>query len=119
MKIKLNKGQIEDVRRELKETDRKDFDIGDIPQVFRMLQYWAQCVGAGEAKIKSVTELSDGYLCRVNEKFHDLMKAYLKDVRSRRFNEEMKERKTQSVVDKYDRLIREAEEKKNRPKEME
>jgi hypothetical protein len=119
MKIKLNAEQVEDIRRELKETDRKEFDTSDIPQVFQMLQYWAQCVGAGKAKIKSVTELPGGFLCRVNERFHDIMKEYLKDVRSRRFSEDMKERKKQSVINKYERLMKEAEEKKNQPKEAE
>ena len=112
MKIKLNLKQIEEVRRGLMETDRKDFDLSDISQVFRMLQYWAKSAGAGKEKIKSVTELPDGYLCRVNEKFHDSMKTYLKESRERRFSEEMKERKIQGTLDKYERLMKEAENKK-------
>ncbi|RJP64096.1 MAG: hypothetical protein C4532_19950 [Candidatus Abyssobacteria bacterium SURF_17] len=112
MKIKLNMKQMQEVRNKLRETDRKDFDLTDISEVFRMLKYWAKSIGAGEEKIKSVTELADGYLCRVNEKFHDTMKAYLKQIREQRFSEGMKERKVQGALDKYDRLIREAEEKK-------
>lgn len=112
MKIKLNTKQIEDVRREIEETDRKKFDLDDISGVFRMLQYWPKSFGSGEEKIKSVTELSDGYLCRVNRRFHDSMKEFLKEVRTRRFSGEMRERKVQGAIKKYERLIKEAKEEK-------
>ena len=118
MKIKLNTEQIEDLRRELEETDRKKFDMSDISDVFRMLQYWSKSVGTGEEKIKSVTELPDGYLCRVNRTFHDSMKEFLRQVRTRRFSDQMKKRKVQGAIKKYERLIKESEEEKgplNRP----
>jgi hypothetical protein len=118
MKIKLNMKQITDIKREIKETDRKSFDLSDISEVFRMLQYWAKSAGTGDEKIKTITELPDGYLCRVNEKFHDSMKEYLRQARMRRFSEQIKEVKVQETIEKYDRLIKEAEEKKgckNRP----
>ncbi len=114
MKIKLNTEQIEDLRREIEETDRKKFDMSDVSEVFRMLQYWSKSVGTGEEKIKSVTELSDGYLCRVNRAFHDSMKEFLKQVRSRRFSDHMKERKVKGAIGKYERLIKEAEEEKTK-----
>lgn len=117
MKIKLNTEQIEDLRRELEETDRKKFDMSDVSDVFRMLQYWSKSVGAGEEKIKSVTELTDGYLCRVNRTFHDSMKEFLRQVRKRRFSDQMKERKVQGTVKKYERLMKEAEEEKSKEAE--
>jgi hypothetical protein len=113
----LNTEQIEDLRRELEETDRKKFDMSDISDVFRMLQYWSKSVGAGEEKIKSVTELTDGYLCRVNRTFHDSMKEFLRQVRTRRFSDQMKERKVQGAVKKYERLMKEAEEEKSKEAE--
>jgi hypothetical protein len=112
MKIKLNRKQVAAVARELKETDRKNFNPADVEEVFKMLQYWTKTVGSGEGKIQSVTELPDGYLCRVNSKFHDSIKAYIKQAGSRKFSEQMKEMKIQETVDKYDRLIKEAEEDK-------
>jgi len=116
MKIKLNTKQIATVMRELKETDRKSFDVSDVSGVFRMLQYWAKSAGTGEEKIKTITELPDGYLCRVNRKFHDSMKEYLKEAKTRRFSEQMKELKVQATVEEYDRLMKEAEEKKGQKK---
>lgn len=119
MKIKLNTKQIEDLRREIEETDRKKFDMADTAGVFRMLRYWSKSVGTGEEKIKSVTELPDGYLCRVNRIFHDSMKNFLKQARSRRFSDQMRERKVQGTVKKYERLIKEAEEEKAKESEEE
>ena len=112
MKIKLNTKQIENIGRELKETDRKSYDTSDVSQIFRMLQYWSKTVGGKETKIKSVTELPDGYLCRVNSKFRDSMKAFLKQMRSRRLEEQMKGKKEEEMLenaDRYEQLIREAE----------
>ena len=109
MKIKLNLKQIEDVRRELEETDRRKFKISEVSQVFRMLQYWSKSVGGKNAKIKSVTELGDGFLCRVNRNFRDQMKEYLKETRSRRFSEEMKERKAKAAVEKYKHILEDTE----------
>ena len=109
MKIKLNLRQLEDVRRELQETDRKKFEIKEVSQVFRMLQYWSKSVGSTTAKIKSVTELGDGFLCRVNRDFRDLMKEYLKEIRSRRISEELKERKVKAAMDKYKHILEEPE----------
>jgi len=109
MKIKLNIKQIEDIRRELAETDRKKFDLSEVSQVFRMLQYWSKSVGGKEAKIKSVTELGDGFLCRVNPEFRNLMKEYLKETRERRFSEEMKERKARAAMDKYKHILEDSE----------
>ena len=121
MKIKLNTNQIEEICRELKESDRKDFDISEVADVFRMLQYWAKTVGSGKEKIKSVAQRPDGYLCRVNQTFRDSMKEFLKETRERRHSEEkeersvrMKEKKIKETVERYDRLIKEAEEEKGR-----
>lgn len=115
MKIKLNLKQIEDIRRKLEETDRKKFDIADISHVFRMLQYWSKCVGGKETKIKSVTALPDGYLCRVNSSFREAMKGYLKQARSGEIDEEgMDETEKGGMLTntaRYERLIKEAEEK--------
>ncbi len=113
MKIKLNLEQIEDVSQELKDTDRKKFDTSEVSEIFRMLKYWSKTVGGKETKIKSVTMMADGYLCRVNHKFRDSMKVFLKDVRSRRFNEEMKEMKARATINKYDKLMGDAEEGKS------
>jgi len=112
MKIKLNMKQITNVMRELKETDRKSFDLSDVSDVFRMLQYWAKSAGTGEEKIKNITELPDGYLLRVNRKFHDSMKEYLKQTGMRRFSEQMRDLKAQETAEKYDRLIKESEQRK-------
>jgi len=109
MKIKLNLRQLEDVRRELQATDRKKFEIKEVSQVFRMLQYWSKSVGGKTAKIKSVTELGDGFLCRVNREFRDLMKEYLRETRSRRLSEELKERKVRAAMDKYKHILEESE----------
>jgi hypothetical protein len=109
MKIKLNMKHVAVVARELKETDRKNFNPTEVGQVFQMLQYWCKSAGTGGEKIQSVTELPDGYLCRVNGKFHDAMKAYIKQAGSRKFTEQMKEVKVQETLDKYERLIKEAE----------
>ncbi len=109
MKVKLNKKQIENIRRELKETERRKYDTDDVAEVFRMLQYWAKSIGGGEAKIQSVAQLSDGYRCRVNPKFRDLMKAFLKRIRAQKIEEATrikKERDMQANVDEYDRLIK-------------
>jgi hypothetical protein len=113
MKIKLNSKQIAKVARELKETDRRNFDLKDVGEVFKMLQYWAKAVGTGEEKIQSVTELPDGYLCRVNRKFHDTMKHYIREAGAKRFSDQMKEVKVQEALEKYDRLIKEAKERKD------
>lgn len=121
MKVKLNKKQIENIRRELKETERRDYKTDDVSQIFRMLQYWSKSVGGGEAKIKSVAELPDGYLCRVNSKFRELMKAYLKQVKTHKLEQraqEKREKELQENVEKYDQLIKEAEEAKLRPEEF-
>lgn len=112
MKIKLNMKQIAVVARELKETDRKTFDLADVGQVFKMLQYWCKTAGTGEEKIQSVTELPDGYLCRVNRKFRDAIKNYIRASGSRRLSDQMKEMKVQGTLAKYDRLIKEAEEQR-------
>jgi hypothetical protein len=121
MKIKLNSKQIEKIRRQLGETDRKQFDTSDVFEVFKMLQYWSRCIGGDEVKIKSVTELADGYLCRVNSKFREVMKAFLKQGRSHHSekeipDEDMTEKKEGILgnADRYERLIREAEEKQKR-----
>ncbi len=119
MKIKLNKKQIENIRRELKETERRGFETDDVSHVFRMLQYWAKSVGVGEAKIQSVAELPDGYLCRVNSKFRESMKAFLKRVRERRLEKGVqlkKEKEMQATAEKYDQLIKESKELNNHPK---
>lgn len=121
MKIKLNSGQIARIRRELKETDRKDFDTDDVSGVFRMLQYWAKSIGAGEPKVTSVTEIPGGYLCRVNSRFRDLIRTYLKQARSRLLEESAKtkrEREMQETVERYDQLIKEAEQNKRQPKNV-
>ena len=113
MKIKLNKKQIEDIRREITATERRNHKIDDVFDVFKMLQYWTKSLGGKETKIKSVTELEGGYLCRVNSAFRDRMKAYLKQIRQRKaqeYTEAKKEREMQEVADRYDDLIREAEE---------
>lgn len=112
MKVKLNHRQIETIRRGLKESERRSYKPDDVSDVFRMLQYWAKSIGAGEARIQSVAELSDGYLCRVNSKFRDRMKAYLKDARAQgieKYRLAEKEKEMQENAEKYERLIREAE----------
>jgi hypothetical protein len=117
MKIKLNLKQIESLRRELEETDRKRFDISDVSEVFRMLQYWSKSIGRKEAKIKSITELGDGYLCRVNSTFRESMKGFLKDIRSREHEEKIREAEERGIprtASKLERLIMEAEEKQAR-----
>ncbi len=114
MKIKLNRKHILAIARELKETDRKNFDPDDVGEVFKMLQYWIKTAGTGQEKVQSVTELPDGYLCRVNEKFHDSIKNYIKHSTSRRLDDQLKDLKTRETIDKYDRLIKEAEEEKGR-----
>lgn len=114
MKVKLNSKQIELIRRELKETERRSFQTEDVSQVFRMLQYWGKCIGKGEAKIKTVVELPDGFLCRVNSTFRERMKEYLKQIREHKAEEHLRakqEREMQENAERYDRLIREAEEK--------
>lgn len=114
MKVKLNSKQIELIRRELKETERRSFQTEDVSQVFRMLQYWGKCIGKGEAKIKTVVELPDGFLCRVNSTFRERMKAYLKQIREHKAEEHLRakqEREMEENAERYDRLIREAEEK--------
>lgn len=111
MKIKLNLKQIESLRREIKEGSRKNFDLQDVSQVFKMLQYWVKAFGSGEEKIQSIAELGDGYLCRVNRKFRDSMKQFLREAKSRRLSEQMKERESERVLEEYERLIEEAEEK--------
>lgn len=118
MKIKLNKKQVLAIKRELEETDRKKFDVSEVMEVFRMLKYWSKCVGGDETAIKTVVELPDGYLCRVNREFRESIKTYLKDIRSRRAEtaEERKQQKKQEFSNKFDRLVREAEERKNRAK---
>ncbi|RJP21809.1 MAG: hypothetical protein C4520_09130 [Candidatus Abyssobacteria bacterium SURF_5] len=112
MKIKLNMKQIAVVARELKETDRKNFDVTDVAQVFKMLQYWVKTAGSGKEKIQSVTELPDGYLCRVNSTFHDAIKAYIREIGSRKLSQQMHDIKAQEAMENYDRLIKEAEEGK-------
>jgi hypothetical protein len=112
MKIKLNLKQIETIRKQLEETDRKKYDTSDISQVFRMLQYWSKCIGGDETKIKSVTELPDGFLCRVNSQFRDSMKAFLRQARPQRAEEEIEDSKQGSLIEnvqRYERLIKEAE----------
>lgn len=108
MKVKLNLKQMHVLRREIKENSRKDFDITDLAEVFKMLKFWTKSFGTGEEKIKSITELPDGYLCRVNKKFHDTMKDFIREAKSRRYAEELKQR----TAEEYDRLIKEAEEQK-------
>jgi hypothetical protein len=118
MKIKLNHKQIARISRELKESDRKSFDTDDVAGVFNMLQYWSKSVGGGKTKIRSVTDLLDGYLCRVNEEFKDVMKQYLKQARMRvreEYEEERHRIEMEASAQAYDRLIEEAE-KKSRPK---
>ena len=116
MKIKLNLKQIEIIRRRLEETDRKKFDTSDVSEVFKMLQYWSRCIGGDKTRIKSVTDVADGYLCRVNSKFREVMKHFLKQGRSRPSekeiaDDEMTEKKGGILDDaqRYERLIREAE----------
>ena len=118
MKIKLNKKQVLAIRRELEETDRKKFDLSEVMEVFRMLQYWSKCIGGDDTAIKTIVELPDGYLCRVNRQFRESIKAYLSDIRSRRAEnaEERKIQKKQDVADEFDRLVREAGERQNKPK---
>jgi hypothetical protein len=120
MRVKLNSKQIETIRKGLKETERRSFKADDVPDVFRMLQYWSKSVGGGETKIVSLAELPDGYLCRVNSKFRERMKAYLKEARSERMAEKAKEsrlvkkeREMQENAEKYDQLIKEAERSKD------
>ncbi len=113
MKIKLNKKQIADIGREIKATERRNHKTEDVFDIFKMLQYWTKSIGGKETKIKSVTELDGGYLCRVNSVFRERMKAYLKQIRQRKaeqYAEAKKKKEVQDVVDKYDDLIREAEE---------
>jgi hypothetical protein len=110
MKIKLNLKQIQILRREIRENSRKDFDIEDLAEVFKMLKFWTKSFGTGEEKIKSIAALPDGYLCRVNEKFHDSMKSFIKEAKARRYAEEISQR----TAEEYDRLIKEAEEQKER-----
>ena len=109
MKIKLNLKQINNISRELQETDRKKYDLDEVSDVFKMLQYWAKTVGGGDPKIKSIVELGDGYLCRVNPTFQDTMKMYLKDIQVRRTAEFSKEKRQQDTMEEYERLIKEAE----------
>jgi hypothetical protein len=114
MKVKLNSKQIEIIRRGLKETERRNFETEDVSEVFRMLQYWGKCIGKGEAKIKTVAELPDGFLCRVNSTFREQMKIYLKQVREQKAEEHLRakqEREMQDNAERYEQLIREAEEK--------
>ncbi len=120
MKVKLNSKQIETIRSGLKETERRSFKAGDAPDVFRMLQYWSKSVGGGETKIASLAELPDGYLCRVNSKFRERMKAYLKEARGQRLTERAeesrrikKEKEMQENAEKYDQLIKEDERAKD------
>ena len=113
MKIKLNHKQIESIRLEIKKTERRGFKLDDVSQVFRMLQYWSKSIGGKDVKIQSVTELADGYMCRVNSKFRERIKAYLKHIRQQRIDKHeqvSKEKQIQETVDRYDELIREAEE---------
>ena len=56
MKIKLNTKQIADISRELKETDRKNFDVTEVTQVFRMLQYWSKTIGAVSRSNEGIPE---------------------------------------------------------------
>lgn len=119
MKVKLNRKQIEVIRRELKETERRNFKTEDVSEVFKMLQYWGKSVGRGEAKIKTVAELADGYLCRVNSTFREMMKAYIKQIRGRKAEEHLQakqDREMQDNADRYDQLIREAEEESSKPR---
>jgi hypothetical protein len=119
MKVKLNSKQIEIIRRELKETERRNFETEDVAEVFKMLQYWGKSVGRGEAKIKTVAELADGYLCRVNSTFREMMKAYIKQIRERKaeqYLEAKQEREMQDNAERYDRLILEAKEDASKPK---
>ena len=118
MKVKLNRKQIEIIRRELKETERRNYKTEDVSQVFKMLQYWGKSVGRGEAKIKTVAELADGYLCRVNSTFREMMKAYIKQIRKRKAEEHLQakqDREIQENAERYDQLIREAEEGLSKP----
>ena len=83
-----------------------------------MLQYWAKSIGAVEAKIKSIAELPDGYICRVNPKFRESMRAFLKQVRTRKLEEEQqrrREKEIQANADKYDQLMKESDRKKRSP----
>jgi predicted ribosome quality control (RQC) complex YloA/Tae2 family protein len=119
MKVKLNRKQIEVIRRELKETERRNFKTEDVSEVFKMLQYWGKSVGRGEAKIKTVAELPGGYLCRVNSTFREMMKAYIKQIRKRKAEEHLQtkqDREMQDNADRYDQLIREAEEGSSKPR---
>ena len=114
MKVKLNSKQIELIRRALKETERRNFKTDDVFEVFKMLQYWGKCIGKGEAKIKNVVELDDGYLCRVNSTFRERMKVYLKQIREQKAEKHLRakqEREMQDNATRYEQLIREAEEK--------
>jgi hypothetical protein len=119
MKVKLNSKQIELIRRELKETDRRSFNTDDVSEVFKMLKYWGKSIGKGEAKIKTVAELADGYLCRVNTTFRKTMKEYIKQIRERKaqeYQQEKQEKEMQYNAEKYDQLIREAEKGASRPR---
>lgn len=117
MKVKLNTKQLDRIRQAIAETDRKRFDIDEVSEVFRMLQYWAKSMTNGKAKVQSVAELPDGYLCRVNSTFREEMKDFLREARRRvrdDYMQVLKEKEAQETVDKYDQLIKEAEEKKRR-----
>ena len=120
MKIKLNSKQIEAIRDGLKETERRNFKTGAVPDVFQMLRYWSKSVGGADAKIASLTELPDGYLCRVNSKFRERMKAYLKEARTRiltekvfEYRNKIKDEEMRENAEKYDQLIKEAERSRN------
>ncbi len=118
MKVKLNKSQIEKIQQVLKETERRKFKTEEVADIFRMLQYWAKSIGAGEAKIKSLAELPDGYICRVNPKFRESMRAFLKQVRTRKLEEEQqrrREKEMQANADKYDELMKRADRTKGSP----
>lgn len=115
MKIKLNLKQIETIRRKLEETDRKKFSATDLSEVFRMLQYWSKSVGEEETKIKSITALPDGYLCRVNNSFRETMKKYLKRTLPEDDREEGTDKGEPGQIlantKRYEQLIKEAEER--------
>jgi hypothetical protein len=118
MKVKLKKSQIEKIQQVLKETERRKFKTEEVSEVFRMLQYWAKSIGAGEAKIKSLAELPDGYICRVNPKFRESMRAFLKRVRARKLEEEQQRRRgkeMQANADKYDELMKKSDGSKKPP----
>ncbi len=119
MKIKLNSRQIAEVSRRIQESDRKTFSVDDVTEVFRMLRYWIKSHGSGEEAIKSIVELPDGYVCRVNRKFRDSMKAFFKERRALELAEDVKELEEKETLSKYDQLIREAEERASKSKRHE